>query len=119
MIFPSTTVLLAGYMAEGTRGRQLLEGAHEIKLFGKYLPVKAKIEHLESLSAHADQFELLDWLSGIKNYPEKVFLVHGEPMALDAFRVKLKDTFGWKVHIPKLYACLEISIAPKLPKATD
>lgn len=116
---PSTTVLLAGYMAEGTRGRQLLEGAHEIKLFGKYLPVKAKIEHLESLSAHADQFELLDWLSGIKNYPEKVFLVHGEPMALDAFRVKLKDTFGWKVHIPKLYECLKISIAPKPPKATD
>lgn len=108
---PSTTVLLVGYMAEGTRGRQLLEGAHEIKLFGKFLPVKAKIEHLESLSAHADQFELLDWLNEIKNFPEKVFLVHGEPMALDMLRVKLEDKFNWKIQIPKLYEAIEIPIS--------
>jgi len=107
---PSTTVLLVGYQAEGTRGRQLLEGAHEIKLFGKYIPVKAKIEHLESLSAHADQFGLLDWLGGIKNYPEKVFLIHGEPLALDAFRVKIKDAFGWQAGIPKLYDTVEIML---------
>lgn len=108
---PSTTVLMVGYQAEGTRGRQLLEGAHEIKLFGKYLPVKAKIEHLESLSAHADQFELLDWLSEIKNFPEKVFLIHGEPLASDVLRVKIKDSYGWKVHIPRLYETLEIPMA--------
>lgn len=107
----STTVLLVGYMAEGTRGRQLLEGAHEIKLFGKYLPVKAKIEHLESLSAHADQFELLDWVKNIKNFPENVFLIHGEPLALDTFRVKIKDTFGWKVHIPKLFEKVELILS--------
>lgn len=107
---PSTTVLLVGYQAEGTRGRQLLDGAHEIKLFGKYIPVKAKIEHLESLSAHADQSELLQWVSDIKNIPEKVFLVHGEPPVLDAFRVKIKDTFGWQVEIPRLYDILEIPI---------
>ncbi|HZJ18900.1 MAG TPA: MBL fold metallo-hydrolase [Pricia sp.] len=107
---PSTTVLLVGYQAEGTRGRQLLEGAHEIKLFGKYIPVKAKIEHLESLSAHADQFGLLDWLGEIKNYPEKVFLIHGEPLALDAFRVKIKDAFGWQADIPKLYDTVEIML---------
>jgi len=116
---PSTTVLLVGYMAEGTRGRQLLEGAHEIKIFGKYIPVKAKIEHLESLSAHADQLELLDWLSQIKNFPEKVFLIHGEPLVMDAFKVKLKDTFGWKVHIPKIYENLEIPISTKLSDPTD
>lgn len=111
---PSTTVLLVGYMAEGTRGRQLFEGAYEIKLFGKYLPVKAKIEHLESLSAHADQLELLEWLKNIKNFPEKVFLIHGEPLASDAFRVKIKDTYGWNVYIPKLYETMEIPIS-KLP----
>ena len=112
---PSTTVLLVGYMAEGTRGRQLLEGAYEIKLFGKYLPVKAKIEHLESLSAHADQLELLDWLKNIKTIPENVFLIHGEPLASDAFRVKIKDTYGWNVHIPKLFETIEIPIS-KLPE---
>ncbi|CAH8282346.1 metallo-beta-lactamase family protein [Mariniflexile fucanivorans] len=99
---PSTTVLLVGYQAEGTRGRLLKEGAHEIRFFGKYYPVKAKIKTIESLSAHADQSDLLNWLSNIKNTPEKVFLIHGEPTALDAFRVKIKDTFNWNVTIPKL-----------------
>ena len=87
---PSTSVLLVGFQAEGTRGRQLLEGAHELKLFGKYYPVKAKIHHLESLSAHADQRELLDWMKDIENIPETVFLIHGEPTSLDAFRVKIQ-----------------------------
>ena len=106
----STTVLLVGYQAEGTRGRQLLEGAHEIKLFGTYKPVKATIHHLESLSAHADQGELLLWLQGIKNIPEKTFLIHGEPTALDALRVKIKDTLGWQVHVPHLEEVIELSI---------
>lgn len=99
---PSTTVLLVGYQAEGTRGRQLQEGAHEIRFFGKYYPVKANIKHIESLSAHADQEELLNWMLTIKNIPETVFLIHGEASAIDAFRVKIKDSFGWHVKIPKL-----------------
>ena len=99
---PSTTVLLVGYQAEGTRGRQLLEGAHEIKFSGKYFPVKANIKHMESLSAHADQNDLLDWMDNIKNIPEKVYLIHGEPTALDAFRVKIKDRYNWNAIIPKL-----------------
>lgn len=98
----STTVLLVGFQAEGTRGRLLLEGAHEIRFFGKYYPVKATIKHLESLSAHADQDDLLNWVSAIKNIPEQVFLIHGEPSALDAFKVKLVNTFNWHVSIPKL-----------------
>ena len=99
---PSTTVLLVGYQAEGTRGRQLQGGAHEIRFFGKYYPVKATINHIENLSAHADQNDLLHWMSNIKNIPETTYLVHGEPNTLDAFRVKIKETFGWHVVIPKL-----------------
>lgn len=99
---PSTTILLVGYQAEGTRGRQLLEGAHEIRFFGKYYSVKASIKSIESLSAHADQQDLLDWMSTIKNVPEEVFLIHGEPTALDAFRVKIKNTYNWNATIPKL-----------------
>jgi len=106
----STSILMVGFQAEGTRGRQLLEGAHELKLYGKYCPVKAKINHLESLSAHADQNELLDWMKDISNIPETVFLIHGEPTSLDAFRAKIKDVHGWNVHIPKLYEILEIII---------
>ncbi|WP_037321084.1 MBL fold metallo-hydrolase RNA specificity domain-containing protein [Salegentibacter sp. Hel_I_6] len=99
---PETTVLLVGYQAEGTRGRQLENGASEVKIFGKYCPVKAKILKIESLSAHADQQELLDWLSEIKNIPEKVFLIHGEPTALDSLRVKIKDLYKSEVIIPAL-----------------
>lgn len=99
---PTTTVLLVGYQAEGTRGRQLLEGASEIRFFGKYYSVKATIKQLESLSAHADQKELIHWMSSIENTPKKVFLIHGEPTALDAFRVKLKHVYNWNATIPKL-----------------
>ena len=98
----STTVLLVGYQAEGTRGRQLQEGVHEIHFFGKYYPVKATIKRIESLSAHADQQELINWMGNIKNIPEKVYLVHGEASALDAFKVKIKDTYNWNATIPKL-----------------
>ena len=98
----STTVLLVGYQAEGTRGRQLQEGVHEVRFFGKYYPVKATIKSIESLSAHADQNDLLDWMSNIKNIPENVYLIHGESTALDAFRVKIEDTYNWHVTIPKL-----------------
>lgn len=106
----TTTVLIVGYQAEGTRGRQLLEGAHELKFFGKYYPVKAKVQHMESLSAHADQAGILAWMSSIKNIPENTFLVHGEPTALDALRVKIDDDFGWKVTIPKLNTVIDILV---------
>src|SRR5690554_120734 len=106
----NTTVLLVGYQAEGTRGRQLLEGAYELKFFGKYYPVKAEVHHIESLSAHADQQGLIDWTSNIKNIPEETFLIHGEPTAQDALRVKLRETYGWKVTIPKLYEIREILV---------
>jgi metallo-beta-lactamase family protein len=108
MDLKSTTVLLVGYQAEETRGRKLLEGAQELKMFGKYIPVNAKIEHLESLSAHADQSELLHWMGQIKNIPEKVFLVHGETDALHAFKDKIHETYGWRCHIPSLHEMVEI-----------
>ena len=106
----TTSILLVGYQAEGTGGRQLLEGAHELKIFGKYFPVMAQIYHIESLSAHADQQGLLEWTKNIKNIPEEVFLIHGEATALDALRVKISDNYGWNVTIPKLNTVKEISI---------
>lgn len=97
---PTTSILLVGYQAEGTRGRLLLEGTHELKLFGKYYPVKAEVHHIESLSAHADQNGILNWVSNIKNIPEQTFLIHGEATSRQALRVKLQDTYGWNIHLP-------------------
>lgn len=105
---PSTNVLLVGYMAEGTRGRALLEGAQELKIFGKYYSVKASIHHEESLSAHADQKELLDWMGSIKNFPERVFLIHGEQEALQEFKIKITDVYKWNVHIPEIFETVEL-----------
>jgi metallo-beta-lactamase family protein len=104
----STRILLVGFQAEGTRGRNLLEGAHELKIFGKYIPVAAKVFQLDTLSAHADQGELLDWVSEIDPPPDYVFLVHGEPTAQDALRVKLENEKGWMARIPELMESVEI-----------
>ena len=106
----NTTVLLAGYQAEGTRGRQLLDGADELKFYGKYVTVKARIDILDGLSAHADRDELINWLSDIEKDPERVFLIHGEPQALDTLRVKLKDERSWDAEVPDLYDIREISL---------
>lgn len=104
----STNVLLVGYQAEGTRGRYLLEGAHEVKVYGKYIPVKASISACNSLSAHGDQQDLLDWMSELKEAPEKIYITHGEMKAADEFRRKVKDVYGWEATIPELYQIDEI-----------
>jgi len=107
---PQHTVLLVGYQGEGTRGRQLLEGTHELKIHGKYYPVKARVEVLHGLSAHGDQSELLHWMSDIKTAPEHIFVIHGEKQAADTFKVKIKDTFGWESVVPNLYEIMEIDL---------
>ena len=89
-----------GFQAPGTRGRLLHDGAPEIKIFGDYIPIKARIEEISSLSAHADQKEILNWLKGFKRPPQTTFLIHGEPQASDALRVKIADSLHWKCHIP-------------------
>lgn len=97
---PETTVLFAGYQAEGTRGRQILEGAGEIKFYGKYHPIRARIEMLQGLSGHADQSELLEWVSELREAPEQIFIVHGEARSSDMLRLKLKELYGWDAVVP-------------------
>ena len=104
---PETTILLAGYQAEGTRGRALLEGATELKIYGKHYPVKAEVVNLEVLSAHADQSELLDWMSEIKKEPKRIFITHGEKDGAEALKEKIKEKYGWNAEIPQLYTIEE------------
>lgn len=107
---PSTTVLLVGYQAEGTRGRKLLEGVDKLKIYGRYYPVLASVKNVESLSAHADMNELLKWSNSIINAPEKVFLVHGEPEASFELMKVMKQKFQWNIHLPKLFEVVQINI---------
>lgn len=105
---PETTVLLAGFQAEGTRGRKLLEGAEELKIYGKFYPVEAEILNLEVLSAHADQNELLNWMSGLTKEPTKIFIIHGEKGAATEFKEQIRQRYGWNSKIPELYSIEEI-----------
>jgi len=97
---PETTVIIIGYQAEGTRGRKLVEGAKELKIYGKYYPVQAKILQIEGLSAHADQQDLLNWLSELAEKPTKIFLVHGENQPADELRIKIQERYGYDCTIP-------------------
>ncbi len=103
-----TTVILVGYQAEGTRGRKLLEGATEVKIYGKYYPVVAKIFEIEGLSAHGDQKDLLNWLSALKNKPQKVFLLHGENQPADELRIKIGEHYGFDCSVPLMGQQFEV-----------
>lgn len=94
-------ILMIGYQAEGTRGRALLNKAYELKIHGKYYPVNARVTELLNLSAHADQTELLNWLSKFKKAPTQIMLVHGERGAQEAFRVKLLSESYSSVKVMK------------------
>lgn len=96
-----TTVLLAGYQAEGTRGRLLQDGAKEVKLLGEVVPVRAKIKVLDGFSAHADQGEILRWLGTFKKAPRTTYIVHGEPPAASALADVIRERLKWKVEIAK------------------
>jgi len=98
---PESTIIIPGYQAEGTRGRRLHDGAHEIKIHGEYYTVRAHIEDVRTMSSHADQAQIISWLSGLENKPSRVFINHGEPKSSDALRLKVKDTFGWNVSVPQ------------------
>ena len=105
---PNNTLLLVGYQAEGTRGRKLLEGEKELKVYGKTVSFKMQLAEIEGLSAHADHAELLDWLSDVKEPPEKLFIVHGEKQGAEALKQGIKETYGWESEIPQLYGIEEI-----------
>jgi metallo-beta-lactamase family protein len=95
-----SAVLIVGYQAEATLGRQIQDGAKLVKIFGDMIPVRAEVIDLPQLSAHAGRSELLRWLSGIKAAPKMTFLVHGEPPALQSFRGAIDAQYHWPLTIP-------------------
>jgi metallo-beta-lactamase family protein len=98
---PNTLVLFTGYQAQGTLGRRLIEKQSTVRILGKELRVRAKIDKLNALSAHADQGEIIKWLSNFKQPPKKTFIVHGEPGPQAALQTKIKEVLGWDTAIPK------------------
>jgi metallo-beta-lactamase family protein len=96
---PKNTVLFVGYQALGTRGRLLVDGAKEIKLLGRIYPVAARVERIDSMSAHADAAEIMRWLSGFSRAPRITYLVHGDTAPLAALAARITAERQWPVHI--------------------
>ena len=97
---PRNTVLFVGFQAAGTRGRQLIEGAHHVKIFGQHVPVHARIEKIDGLSSHADAGEIIRWLRTFPRAPKVTYLVHGEIVAQDALKLRIVKELGWHVEVP-------------------
>jgi metallo-beta-lactamase family protein len=94
------TVLFAGYQAEGSRGRSILEGDKSVRIFGEDVTVNCHVREVHGLSAHADQIELLQWLSAIKKAPKMTFITHGEIESATLFSNLLKEKRGWETRVP-------------------
>lgn len=107
---PNATFVLPGYQAEGTRGRALAEGERSIKLRGKFYKVKATIEHITTMSSHADQSEIVDWLSHMEHAPKEVFIVHGEKEGSEGLKRKLEEVYRWNCVIPLLNESFELEL---------
>jgi metallo-beta-lactamase family protein len=98
---PNNTILFVGFQAAGTRGAAMLDGAESIKIHGEYVPVRADVELISNLSAHADYSEIIEWLGGIEKAPKMTFITHGEPVAADAMRLHIEEQLNWAVEVPE------------------
>jgi metallo-beta-lactamase family protein len=109
---PKNTVLFAGYQAAGTRGRTMLDGAGEVRIHGQQVPVRARVEKLDALSAHADAGEILRWLRGFPRPPALTCLVHGEPGPMDALKARIGKELGWTLKTPEPLETVELPSGP-------
>ncbi|MEZ5711491.1 MAG: MBL fold metallo-hydrolase [Sphingobium sp.] len=96
----TSTVLIAGFQAQGTLGRKLVDGASHVRLFGNDIPVRSKIHVLNGLSAHADRNALLGWARNFREPPRKSFVVHGEEQSAQEFASSLQSELGWEALAP-------------------
>lgn len=88
-----------GYQSAGSPGRRILEGAEEIKIFGEPVAVRAEIKSINTLSGHADREGLLEWITGFKEKPRQVFVVHGDDEVATGFAMDLSEK-GYSAMAP-------------------
>ena len=108
---PKHTVLFVGYQAAGTRGRLLVDGAKLVRIKGRDVPVAARIERLDSMSAHADAGEIMRWMSGFVRPPSMTYLVHGEADPLQALADRITFERRWPVQIAKYMERVDLNLS--------
>jgi metallo-beta-lactamase family protein len=94
------SIVIVGYQADGTTGRKIVDGARSVKIFGESVDVNAKVFTIGGFSAHADQNDLLAWVSNFRESKPRVFVIHGEQSSREIFADKVRSSFGFEVHIP-------------------
>ncbi len=97
---PRNAIVLSGFQAGGTRGARLARGERSLRIFGRDVPITAEVIQLESLSAHADSDELIEWMGAADHPPRMTYITHGEPDAADDLRVRIKRSLGWQARVP-------------------
>jgi len=112
---PRTSILLPGFQAEGTRGRQLEEGARTVRIHGRDIEVRAQVYRLEGLSAHGDRAELLRWMHGFQRPPGACYVVHGEPHAAQALTATIEEELDWSVRPARDHEVVEVLRNPEWP----
>ncbi|UCC45351.1 MAG: MBL fold metallo-hydrolase, partial [Candidatus Zixiibacteriota bacterium] len=105
---PRTRLVLVGFMAEGTLGRRIAEGAKTVYIHKQPVEVRADVASLHGLSGHADWYELIHWLEPIKKAPRRVFVTHGEQSQTDSMASHLQDEYGWQCVAPDLDQTFEL-----------
>ncbi len=105
---PESTILFCGYQANGTLGRQLVEGKPEVRIHGAQYDVRAKIRQVHGVSAHADHGDLLAWLGHLAQPPRRVFLTHGEESSANALATDIKARLGCAVEVPAYEATYDL-----------
>ncbi len=105
---PECTVLFVGYQAAGTLGRQILDGQEEVRIHGRWHPVRAQIEQIHGFSGHADRDELIAWLRHIDQPPREIFLTHGEEEESLSLAEHLRAKFGLHVTVPEYRQSVEL-----------
>jgi metallo-beta-lactamase family protein len=103
------SILFCGFQAAGTRGASIVAGAESVKIHGEYVPIRAQVRNLGTLSAHADADEILTWLKGFRKPPKTTYITHGEPTASDALRKRIEEELGWTCAVPEHGAQAELS----------
>lgn len=105
---PNSTILFVGYQAPGTLGRQIVDGAKSVRIFGEEIAVNARVEYIEGYSGHADQEWLLNFIYSFHNKPKHIFLVHGEPDSQEVLKGKILETTGIPVTTPNFGESYEL-----------
>ena len=113
----NATVVFVGYQAVGTLGRIIIDGAKKVKILGVQVIINAAIKQIEGFSGHADQSELLEWVSEIPETPKKIFLVHGEDKAINALKGKLQER-GYNVEVPEMFEEFDLGTGEVYATAT-